>query len=292
MRHPALALAACLAVTGSIAHAEPHRRARHHGKAHTKPTQEAAAEPTEHRDEVDAELVDEPERPRHHLRHRDHDWHLAIGPNVWASSVDATVSLGSKTVTTGIDFLQMEHHARYGVPLLAEARHGRFSLVTDLTYGVVDIAGGKSVGPLMVALDGSASSLMVDGLAGYRVAGDEHSPFSLEARGGIRYQRTAVSASLGIDGATATSYGSVTDGMDALAGARVFVRPSSSFFLTGTADIGLFGSSSRTWSAAADASVRITSHVMLSAGWRTLTTESAAMQLVMYGPRVSLQALF
>ena len=99
MRH--LAIVACLAVLGSSADAKPRHRHKHkHHKV-------ADAEP------VDEEVV---EAPAHELT-PPQDWNFAIGPNVWASSVDAKVSLGGQMVATGVDFIQMEDHVRLAVPL-------------------------------------------------------------------------------------------------------------------------------------------------------------------------------
>jgi hypothetical protein len=316
-----LALAACIAVTGSIANAAPARRHGHHARVSKKAKHpkkrappvddtasdsagdrvafasrdaevDASVDTTARRDTSDDELVDAPPKRHRHAASGMHDWNIAIGPNVWASSVDATVTLGGKSVTTGVGFFDLEHHARYGIPLLAEARYRRFSLMADFMYGVIDVNGGKDVGPLMVTVDGSASSLQLDSYAGYRLVGDERSPLSLEARGGVRYQRTAVAASLGVNGSPVTSYAVVDGGIDALAGARVFLQPSSRFYVAGAVDIGLFGSSTTTWSAAADANVRVTSHVQVSLGWRTLTMDRSYMEMVMHGPRAAVQATF
>ena len=127
MRHH-LAIAACLVVFGSIANASPsHHRHRHHKKHRV-----AIEETLELRDDVPV---------------GDHggarDWHLAIGPYVWASSVDANVSLGSANVGSSVDFLQTTQHAKFGAELLADARYRRLSLSGDLMYGVVGLEGGK-----------------------------------------------------------------------------------------------------------------------------------------------------
>ncbi|NVB78184.1 MAG: hypothetical protein HOV81_07310, partial [Kofleriaceae bacterium] len=218
------------------------------------------------------ELVDddrvEPVKVRKRAAARGKDWHVAIGPYLWASSVDANVSIGSANVAAGVDFFQMEKHAKYGAELLADARFGRVTLSGDLMYGVVAINGTKDVGPLMVTLAGTASSLLVDSFVGYRLAGDEESLLSFETRAGARYQRTAVSGSVSVEGGDVSPPESVDAGGDALAGARVFVRPSNRFSVSLTGDIGVYGVSKSTWSAAADASVRVTSRLLLSLGWR------------------------
>src|SRR4051794_8413806 len=177
MRHPAVAITVCVAVTGSIAEARPHRH-RHHAHA--------------------VEVVEHAETPSD-------DWHVAIGPYLWASSVDANVSLGSASVASSVDFLQTTQHAKYGAELVGETRFGKLSLSGDLMYGVVGLTGGSAVGPLMVTVNGEASSLLVDGAAGYTVAGDDHAVLAVEARAGVRYQRTAIAGALGVDGSPIVS---------------------------------------------------------------------------------------
>jgi hypothetical protein len=318
-----LALAACLALTGSVADAKPPRHGRRHHKVKKAKPRRAAPpverhidrdddraaadddanemiairddEVDEDRDDVEVdrdEVPDGPVRLRKVAAPRSKDWHVAIGPYLWASSVEANVSLGSQSVEAGVDFIEMQRHARYGAEVLGEARYRRFSISGDLMYGVVAVNGAREIGPLMVTADGTASSLLVEGAAGYLVAGDDHSLLSIEARGGVRYQRTEVAGSLGIDGSAVQSLTSVDAGGDAVTGARVIVRPWNRFYVSGTADIGVYGVSNSTWSASADASLRITSHVLLSLGWRTLTIDRASVAVTMRGPRAALQLLF
>lgn len=223
----------------------------------------------------------------------DRGWQVAIGPYLWASSVNANVSLGG-SVSTGVDigFIPLVEHARYGAEILGEVRHGRFALYGDLMYGAEAVNGSTSVASVMVTLSGNASSLLVDGAAGYQLIGDDDAVFSLEARAGIRYQRTEVNGQLAIAGFTLQSPDAVDDGSDALVGARAVLRPARWVFFSGVFDAGVFGSSNRTWSASADANLRVSSHFLVSAGWRTLTMDRAQVSLAMQGPRAALQLVF
>lgn len=223
----------------------------------------------------------------------DRGWQVAIGPYLWASSVNANISLGG-SVSTGVDigFIPLVEHARYGAEILGEVRHGRFALYGDLMYGAEAVNGSTSVASVMVTLSGNASSLLVDGAAGYQLIGDDDAVFSLEARAGIRYQRTEVNGQLAIAGFTLQSPDAVDDGSDALVGARAVLRPARWVFFSGVFDAGVFGSSNRTWSASADANLRLSSHFLVSAGWRTLTMDRAQVSLVMQGPRAAVQLVF
>jgi hypothetical protein len=316
-----LALAACLTLVGSVADAAPKRRAAKVKKAPVEEVIDATDDEIEDEAEEDddeeeaepvrkqkqkqkaskhrvgfkseepgdeAELVDAPKvRKPKGLR----SWHFAIGPNVWMASVDAKVAVGEKDVGAAIDFFDLQRHTKLGVPILLEGRYKRFSFTGDFLYGVVALQGGNDVGPLMVTLDGNVSSLLVDGIAGYRLLGSDQSKLSVEARAGVRYQRTAISGSLGLSGNGYDAPAIIDAGADMLAGARVEVRPVPRFYLAGTVDQSLFGSSSSTWSLGVDANIRV-SRVLFTAGWRTLTQQKDSLSTVMHGPRAAVQILF
>jgi hypothetical protein len=270
----------------------------HHPRAHadgdTETDRVAFADPDQPARARDADTIqiDAPVKIHKLVAPASKDWHVAIGPYLWASAVDANVSLGPTTVSSGVDFVQLEQHARYGMELVGEARYKQFGIYGDLMYGVVAVDGSRDVGPLMVSLAGEASSVLIDGAAGYTFYGDDHSLLSLEARGGVRYQRTGVSATLGLSGATVAPPEQISAGADALAGGHAVVRPVSWFFMSGTADIGVVGASSRTWSASADANVQLGPRVLLSVGYRTLTMDRTQVELVMHGPRAAFQLTF
>jgi len=85
---------------------------------------------------------------------------------------------------------------------------------------------------------------------------------------------------------------SITSSKNLLAGARMFLRPLPWLFMSAELDHGVAGDSDETWSAMFLGNVRLGRHVQLSAGYRTLTTETAGTSIVMHGPRVSLSVLF
>jgi hypothetical protein len=240
----------------------------------------------------DAELVDvAPARKRGTFR----DWKIAIGPDLWMASVDADVSLGSASVSQGVDFMDITRHTSFGAAAVADARYGRFTLGGDLLYGVIDLAGAKDVGPLMVSLDGTATSLLVNGLAGYRVYGKDDSVLWLEARGGMRYQRTAVTAAVNVSGNPVTPPAQIDAGADAIGGARVTVRPAwmgQRFSFSAAFDTRVFGSSNNTWSAQAEATARVGDYVLVSLGYKTLLQDRAPVSTTMHGPRLAVLLAF
>jgi hypothetical protein len=246
--------------------------------------------------EDDADVIDEVEMAPMKLSRtsaaKTREWNFAIGPYLWASAVEADVSLGSESVGAGIGFMDITRHARYGVPIQAEARYGRFSVAADFMYGVVDLAGDKDVGPVMVSVSGTASSLLFDADAGVLLYGGDHSVLSVEARAGLRYQRTAINGQVGIDNSPVASPTKVTSSSDGIGGARIALRPFKKLAITGAFDTLMFGDSSKSWSGSGDASYQFGKRVLVSLGWRTLTTASANLTLTMYGPRAAVHFLF
>ena len=270
----------------------------HHRRAHDDDAELVAFEDQRDRviplDELalDTPLVDEPVKVRKRVAPTAKPWHVAIGPYLWASSVDANVSLGPTSVGGGVSAVTLEQHAKYGAEILAEIGYGRFAFYSDLMYGVVAMDGSQSVGPFTVSLDGAASSVIAEGMTGYTLVGDSHSPFAIEARAGMRYQRTAVETMLGVSGTTIVPSPQITAGADALAGGHAVVRPLRWLSLSGTFDVSMFGASLRTWSASGDASVQLGSRLLVSLGYRTLVIDRTSIDLSLYGPRAAVQLTF
>jgi hypothetical protein len=219
-------------------------------------------------------------------------WQLAIGPYVWASSVQATVALGPLSTGVNIGFVSLARHAQYGAEAVAQARHGRFAITGDIMYGAASVTSTANLGPVMAGLTGNASGLILDSQAGYQIVGNEDALFSLEARSGLRYERTTVSAGASLAGVMVTTPDFVESGMDLVTGLRGVLRPGRRFLFSAMFDVGVAGASASTWSATVDASLHLSSSMLLTAGWRTLTVERSNVTLQLSGPRVAVQWLF
>jgi hypothetical protein len=133
---------------------------------------------------------------------------------------------------------------------------------------------------------------MVDSAVSYEVIGTDAAPLSLEARSGVRYQRTAIQGELEAAGIMVQTPELVDSAADLVVGARAVVRPTHWLQLAGVFDVGVIGDSDSTWSAALDASVHVSSRLLLTAGWRSLTTHRSSVNITMQGPRMALQFLF
>lgn len=292
-----LALLATLLGTTATADAAKKKKPPVVEPADDEEEEEAAPPPKKHVAEVEeeeAEPVEEPEVVVHkHVKTpRKNDWNFAIGPYLWASDVDANVSVGGSNVAKGLDFNSISSHARFGLPLQSEIRYGKFAFAGDLTYGVIDMGFNENAGPVMATVQGTVNSTMVDAFAGYTVLGDEHAMVSLEPRLGLRYSKTEIRGAAEVEDQTAAMLVSIQASKDLLAGARVFLRPLPWLFASAEFDHGLVGDSADTWSAMFLANLKLGRHVQLAAGYRTLTTETAGTNLVMHGPRFSISVLF
>jgi hypothetical protein len=289
---------AALLAGGSFAHAAPsHRKASVDAKAPSHASADADAGPDTDADTprapADAAAAATPEGVADSRQPTPPSgWTFAVGPYLWASSVEADVSFGP--LTTGIDlgFVSLVRHTRYGIEAVLEARRGRFGISGDIMYGAAEFTGSTEIASVMTSITGKAGSLMVDSALSYEVIGGDAAPFSLEASSGVRYQRTTVQGEVGAAGFTLQTPEIVNDGADVVLGARATLRPTHWLALAGAFDVGVVGVSDSTWSTTLDASLRVSSRLLFTAGWRSLTMQRSNVNITMRGPRAALQFLF
>jgi len=279
-------LVAGLVAAGRAAHAEPdHRASAAHSRvavrdADTDASADAAPRVTRRADGV---------APAHR---GGSDWSFAVSPYVWAADVDLGVSFGPLTTGASLGHVALARHTRFGAEGAAEAHLGRLGLYGDLMYGESAFGVATERAPAMTTITGAAGALLVDAGLGYEVLGGEATAFSLEARYGVRYQRTTVRGELGAAKMTLKSPELVDDGADALVGLGAKLRLLPALQLAGTIDVGAVGASDRTWSVTVDGSLRLSNRFSLTAGWRTLTIQRSSVSQQLHGPRVALKYLF
>jgi len=220
------------------------------------------------------------------------DWRFAIGPYVWASSVQADVSFGPIAFGVDIGFISLVKHMRYGAEATVAARYRRFGVYGDITYGAAAVSASKQILGVMTTLTGNAGTLMLDSAIGYEALGGDDAWFSLEARSGVRYQRTSINGELSAAGFKVSTPDFVDSAADFVIGARGVLRPIHAIELAGAFDVGVAGESNSTWSATIDAGLHVTKNVLVTAGWRTLAVHRARVNLELSGPRAALQYQF
>jgi hypothetical protein len=219
-------------------------------------------------------------------------WKVAIGPYVWAASVDANVSFGPLSSGVDLGFVTLARHTRYGFDAVVEARRGHLAIYGDVMYGAASVESSQDIVSVMTTLTGNAASLLIDSAVGYELLGSADKPFSIEARSGVRYQRTTVQGEIGAAGFTLATPEFVDAGADFVVGGRAAVRPAGWLQLAGAFDVGVAGKSDSTWSATVDATLHVSNSIMVSGGWRSLSMHRTNVSLDMQGPRVALQYQF
>ena len=235
------------------------------------------------------EPADEPKPARKSSRR----WSIAVGPSVWAASVETTIMLGPVKVHREMPFAQIMQYMDGGMSGALDARFDRFTATGSFQYGRLAASTTKEVGSGMADLSGSITSVLVEGALGYEVVGGRESRFALELRSGFRYSQLEIGGmgTLGIAGTTVSARGGIhREGTDYLLGARGRVRLHRRIALTATGDTRVAGDSYSTWSIAGDVNVRAARWLTVIAGWRVLETRSDPTIIRRSGPQ--LVALF
>jgi len=219
-------------------------------------------------------------------------WTFALGPYVWASSVQADVAFGPVTAGVDLGFLSIVRHTRYGIEAVLEARRGRFAITGDIMYGEAAFGASTTIASVMTAVTGRVGGLLLDSAVSYALVGGDSAVFSLEARSGVRYQRNTAQGEVNVAGFTVQTPEIVDSGADLVLGGRAVVRPTPWLQVAAMFDHGVVGVSDSTWSATVDASVRLSSRVLVTAGWRSLTMRRSIVTIELSGPRFAAQYLF
>jgi hypothetical protein len=201
----------------------------------------------------------------------DNDWHFRLGLDGWAPTINGKLKYalppgsgagGNPEVEVGPN--KYLKNLKAVVPVFAEARKGKFSLLADVLYLSLGGESSRVIGagltvPVDVKLN-SSTSTSIKGTIGALVAGfavAESPSGSLDAIGGVRYLglRTTTNWQLSADitgpggGVVLAKTGSISqrvDLWDGVAGVKGRVNLGEHWFLPYYADIGT-GTSSLTY---------------------------------------------
>ncbi len=220
-------------------------------------------------------------------------WSVEVGPSVWAASVATTIKLGPIEIHRNVPFAQIVQYLDGGMSGSLEARYGRFTATGGFQFG--RLATTKEIADGMGEIEGSLTTILIEGAVGYTVLGGPDARFSFEPRAGFRYNSLDLEGmgTLGIGGTTLSAQGGFhRSGTDYLVGARGRVRLHRRFALVATGDTRIAGDSYSTWSLAGDMRVRATRWLTVSAGWRVLETEQTPMTVRRNGPQFVAQVRF
>ena len=200
----------------------------------------------------------------------DDGWHFQLTPYLWLAGLSGTVGVAENLPTTSVDasFGDIFNHLDAGIMALGEARHGRFIVLTDVSYvSLSDDAGntGTLLGSAQVhaksfnsTVEGGyrfldSPSIMVDGLAGLRVFSVHN---EVDFAGGILPPTNAESSNTWVN---------------PVIGVRVNSPLGSGFSLNGYVDVGGFGiDSDWTWQIYGGVGYQVTQSMTAYAGYRYL----------------------
>jgi hypothetical protein len=174
-------------------------------------------------------------------------WSFGLTPYVWFSSLKGDVATlsGLPPVSVDADFGDIIENTDIALMLAAEARRGRFGIVTDLTYLALS-ADGATSGPLFGGAEVDTSTFFATVAGFYQVVA--HERVSLDALAGARiwYVDTEIDFSAGLLPARNVQDDEVW--ADPVVGLRSSAQLGRGFFLAGYADVGGFGvASDSTW---------------------------------------------
>lgn len=231
-------------------------------------------------------------------------WRFSVTPYVWAPSIegDFRYSLpgGTSGATVGIDTINLLEALNFAAMIAAEARHGRFSILTDFIY--LDLGNASSavrsvdfvqVGPNPISTSlnaGTESSIrgslwtlgggytLADGGWGHVDAFTGLRWFSLETRTDVRLATDIVAPGGGRSFARTAGLARNTDLFDGIFGLRGRFILGSGFHLPYAFDIGA-GSSRLTWQAAGGVGYQ-TGWAGVTLGYRHLYYDQSGDQLV------------
>lgn len=206
-------------------------------------------------------------------------WQFSIAPYVWAPSIDGALRYtlpqgtgGATQANVGIDSFNILEALNFAAMIGAEARNGRYSLLTDFIYLDLGNSGSKvqSVDFVQVGRNPVSSSLnagtetsvrgslftlaggytlaeggwgQMDAIGGARL-------FALTARTDVRLATDVTGPGAGLSFARSGQLNRSTTLVDGIVGLRGHVELGGGFHLPYSADVGT-GSSRVTWQAAA-----------------------------------------
>ncbi|MFC1601150.1 hypothetical protein ACFL34_02240 [Candidatus Sumerlaeota bacterium] len=240
----------------------------------------------------------------------DEEWQFVWTPYVWASDLDADVTVKGVSSESQVEFGDIVDVLEFAATSHLEARKDRWSVLFDLLYLKVgddeslEYSTVSSIGPLRVParvkanVDFELEQIIAELAVGYRVyerllADHElerkRREFALELLAGARYVYLETTIDIEADARIGpVSLGPLTgsrvltrsldrelsgskDWLDPIIGARAHWDMTEDLSLVLRGDVGGFGLGSElTWNAAALADWRLTEHVSLYGGYRVL----------------------
>jgi hypothetical protein len=200
-------------------------------------------------------------------------WSFGLTPYVWFASLKGDVATlsGLPPVSVDVDFGDIIENTDIALMLAAEARRGRFGIVTDLTYLALS-ADGATPGPLFGSAEVDTSTFFATVAGFYQVVAHERVSLDVLAGARIWYVDTEIDLSAGLLPARNVQDDEVW--ADPVVGLRWSAQLGRSFFLAGYADVGGFGvASDSTWQLLGTLGYRFNDWFSARAGYRHLDVD-------------------
>lgn len=235
-RAPVAAVGAAMAVFASPLHA-----ADLAGSAAPMPASKAAAEP---------------------------DWTLRITPYFWAAGMSGSVaSFGAPAVDVDMRFSDILSDLDFSLMLAGEARHGRFSLSTDLLYLKLSTKTTRPLGVVASNVSLGSTTMEATALAGYSVI--DLSNARLDVVGGARVW--SVRNELSFNGGFLNGRGFEDNAtwVDAMGGLKGRLDLTDHVYLTGMA-LGGGGGSDFAWDLLGGLGYEFSDRISAVAGYRAI----------------------
>jgi hypothetical protein len=200
-------------------------------------------------------------------------WAFVVTPYIWAAGLEGDIGVipGLPVAAVDAGFDDIIENAEFAFMLAAEARRGRFAIVTDLTYLSLSID-DATPGPLFGGASVDSTTFFATTAGMYRVVENERLSLELGAGARIWYVDNELRLSAG-----ALPGRRVQDDetwVDPLIGLRGAVALGRGFKLAGAADIGGFGvSSDLTWQVIGTVDYQFNERFSARVGYRHLEVD-------------------
>ncbi len=194
-------------------------------------------------------------------------WEFEGRVYVWGPSVGGTTATGQDV---DISFGDLVDALDFGLMGGLEARKGRWSILGDFQYMVVEKGAGAAFGPgIPVTVDAALDGFIFTGAVGYdavRSASYRLTPFA-----GFRFLNLDATANLAVGGGSARVTNDRTN-LDGIVGLRGSAAINDEWGISYYADVGT-GDSDITWQLAATVDYRLNETWTLSFGYRHMAWE-------------------
>ncbi|MFC5755641.1 outer membrane protein [Rhizobium sp. GCM10022189] len=215
-------------------------------------------------------------------------WEFSFAPYIWAAGIDGeTAVFGLPTVETHQSFGDILKDIDFGFMGAGEARYGKFSVVTDITYARITTDSATPRGVLADAVDLKSETFAAMLGVGYSVL--ESPQGRLDVIGGAKLWSVETTISFSGGPLGGVSRRDDATWVDAMAGIRGVYSITPEVYLTGWGLIGA-GGADIDWDVMAGIGYKFSDRISAMAGYRALgvnySDDSLTEDIVEHGPMI------